>query len=81
MGYCQDIFDPQERHFPFWKRKLNSGMSSRALNLFPQEKQAERPNGPLLPPRRRVRTLRKLPMAAPNKKKNIMSREKYPVRN
>lgn len=43
IGYCQDIFVLQDRHFPLRKIKLKTGNSSNHCNVLPQEKHADLP--------------------------------------
>ena len=69
IGYCQDIFERQEEHLPLNAKKLNSGTSSYHLNFLAQLKHFDFPETMDCPVfRRKITTLRKLPIIAPKTK-------------
>ena len=68
IGYCQDIFVLQTLHLPLRKRKLNIGTRSIGFKVLPQDIQKDLPETPLPVCKRKITTLRKLPIIAPKMK-------------
>ncbi len=64
-GYCQEIFDLQNRQRPLSQKKLKIGTRSREFSFPPQDKHIDLFLLPLPMPWRKITTFKKLPTATP----------------